>query len=129
MLQVRMAHVPYLTAEDKDQLVYLREIYARIEECLDNMHSSQVARVREQLINAGNPIVQKLSAGIFPYLIVKMDGRAVRLGANGISREAHARASTRASLGPKGIVPDDYRGFKAHVKGMLGAIGDVERTL
>ena len=128
MLQVRMGQVPHITSKDKDQLVYLREIYVRVEEALEHMHSGQVARVREQLIGAANPLVQQLGPGVFAYLIVKMEGRATRLGAHRITRDAYARAVTRVSLGPKGIVPEDYRGFSAHVKGMIGATHDVERA-
>lgn len=125
MLQVLTGQAPLITSKDKDQLVYLRDIYMRVEEALPHMHTAHVARTREQLIAAANPIVQKLGAGVFPYLIVKMDGRATRLGANAVSREAYARATARRTLGPKGIIPDDHRGFGAHVKGMLGAIADV----
>lgn len=128
MSHLNPGFAPYPTQEERTRLAEIERIYQQVESQLTRLQTSQITRVREWIITETAPHFSKIRSDLFSYLLMKMEGRAQRLGAAQLTRQAILRAVDRSSLSPEGIIPSELVGFKAHVKGMLGAFQDVWRV-
>lgn len=108
---------------DRSLLESLFQIYRDMEGSLERKSYTNAAR--ERLIESGNRLVKELSSSVLKPLLENASLRASRLGAQKPAGDALRRATTQASLGIPGIVPTDHGPFKAHVKGMIGALAEM----